>query len=348
MKGVFEIAVTMKELAEKLGVSRATVDRALHNRSGVHPQVAEQIRQLAKEMGFTPNRAGRILAARKQPLKIIYVVPQIGNEFFYAVEEGAQAAARELEDFGVSVICKPVRAYHAEEHIKAVQELMEEDFGALCLSTVDEPQIRDCIDELTKKGVAVVTVNNDLSGSRRLFYIGCDYYEAGSTAAGLFSNINHEKLNFLIVSGTRQMTNHIQRLTGFVDTMNNNRQNYEIVAQMQVNENEESAYDAARQILIQHPEINCVYMTSAAIAGVCKAIIDLKKDDSLYVISFDDVETVRRYMYQGVINFTLCQDPWTQGYKAVHMLFDYFVDDRHNVPENYITKTIIKIRENLD
>lgn len=299
-------------------------------------------------MGFTPNRAGKILAARKQPLKIIFVVPKIGNNFFSAVEQGVKDAAKELQDFGVSVICKPVRAYHAEEHIKAVEELLEEDFGALCLSTVDDPRIRVCVDELTKRGIAVVTVNNDLPGANRLFYVGCNYYQAGCTAAGLFTSANYEKLNFLVVVGTRQMANHIQRLTGFMDTLNNKQWNYQIVSQIQVNENEESAYESARQILLQHPEINCVYMTSAAITGICKAIIDLKMVGRLHVMSFDDVETVRRYMDQGVINYTLCQEPWTQGYKAVHKLFDYFVEDRSIVPGNCITKTIIKIKENLD
>ena len=36
---------TIQEIAEKAGVSRGTVDRALNNRGRINPQVAEKIRQ---------------------------------------------------------------------------------------------------------------------------------------------------------------------------------------------------------------------------------------------------------------------------------------------------------------
>lgn len=43
---------TIQEIAEKAGVSRGTVDRALNNRGRINPQVAEKIRQIADELGY--------------------------------------------------------------------------------------------------------------------------------------------------------------------------------------------------------------------------------------------------------------------------------------------------------
>lgn len=40
------MAGTIKEIAEKAGVSRGTVDRALNNRGRVNPEVAERILRL--------------------------------------------------------------------------------------------------------------------------------------------------------------------------------------------------------------------------------------------------------------------------------------------------------------
>lgn len=40
---------TIKEIAEKAGVSRGTVDRALNNRGRVNPEVAERIFEIARD-----------------------------------------------------------------------------------------------------------------------------------------------------------------------------------------------------------------------------------------------------------------------------------------------------------
>ena len=58
--------VTIKDIAQRAGVSRGTVDRVLHDRGKVSPQKAEKIRRIADEMGYQPNIAGRGLAARKK------------------------------------------------------------------------------------------------------------------------------------------------------------------------------------------------------------------------------------------------------------------------------------------
>ena len=47
--------VTVKSLAQAAGVSRGTVDRVLHNRGGVKPEVVLKIKNLAKEVGIEKN-----------------------------------------------------------------------------------------------------------------------------------------------------------------------------------------------------------------------------------------------------------------------------------------------------
>ena len=46
------MAVTLQQIAEIAGVSRGTVDRALHNRGRVNPEVSARIRKIADEMGY--------------------------------------------------------------------------------------------------------------------------------------------------------------------------------------------------------------------------------------------------------------------------------------------------------
>ena len=64
------MAVTLKQIAEIAGVSRGTVDRALHNRGRVSPEVAERVRQIAQELGYQPNEVGQALARSRRQIKL--------------------------------------------------------------------------------------------------------------------------------------------------------------------------------------------------------------------------------------------------------------------------------------
>ena len=55
------MAVTAQQIAELAGVSRGTVDRALHNRGRVNPEVAAEIHKIAAELGYKPNLIGQAL-----------------------------------------------------------------------------------------------------------------------------------------------------------------------------------------------------------------------------------------------------------------------------------------------
>ena len=63
------MAVTAQKIAELAGVSRGTVDRALHNRGRVNPEVAARIRKIADELGYTPNIVGQALVRSKQRVR---------------------------------------------------------------------------------------------------------------------------------------------------------------------------------------------------------------------------------------------------------------------------------------
>lgn len=65
-KGEKHMAGTIKEIAEKAGVSRGTVDRALNNRGRVNPEVAERIFEIAREMNYQPKRKRKYIIKERR------------------------------------------------------------------------------------------------------------------------------------------------------------------------------------------------------------------------------------------------------------------------------------------
>ena len=56
------MAVTSQQIADLAGVSRGTVDRALHNRGRVNPEVAARVLKIAEDLGSRPTACGQALA----------------------------------------------------------------------------------------------------------------------------------------------------------------------------------------------------------------------------------------------------------------------------------------------
>lgn len=341
------MAVTIRQIAAVAGVSRGTVDRVLHGRPGVNPEIAMHVRHIADDLGFEPNLAGKILAARKQPIKIGCFLPSIGNVFFEDVVAGFRDAEAAYSDFGLSVEVKEVKGFEPGEHIAAIQRLVENGCAALCVSTVDIPEIRACINGLVESGVPVVAVNTDLTKTKRLCYVGCNYLQGGSTAAGLLALTAPEKLELLIVTGSLNIRGHNQRIQGFSRTLRKKGVSYHLVDIFESLDNDEHAYEMTLRALRAHPEINCIYITAAGVAGVCRAVTELGLQRKLRVLCHDDIAATRQLVRDGVIDFTIGQEPHEQGYRAIQLLFDHFMSDKHTRPADYITNTVIVIKENL-
>lgn len=56
--------VTIRQIAERCGVSTATVSKALNHATDIGEETANRIRQTARDLGYTPNAAARSLKTR--------------------------------------------------------------------------------------------------------------------------------------------------------------------------------------------------------------------------------------------------------------------------------------------
>ena len=72
--------VTIREVAQKLGISIATVSRALDGYPDIALETQRRVRQAAEEMGYVPNRAARQLR-RKKADAIGYILPANAPRF---------------------------------------------------------------------------------------------------------------------------------------------------------------------------------------------------------------------------------------------------------------------------
>ena len=89
------IPITMKDIARALGVSVATVSRALRDSPRISEEQRNKINRYAREHNYFPNVLAESLRnSRKKPLKIIgVIVPQFAHFYFSSVLSGIEQEA---------------------------------------------------------------------------------------------------------------------------------------------------------------------------------------------------------------------------------------------------------------
>ena len=159
------MAVTAQQIAELAGVSRGTVDRALHNRGRVNPEVAAKIHKIAAELGYKPNLIGQALVKSRREFKLGAILQSTETPTMQIVRAGVQRATEELAASGVELIMRENRGLDTEMVLEHIEELVSQGVQGLAIAPNNSPEIRQCIDELYEQGIPVITLNSDAPGS---------------------------------------------------------------------------------------------------------------------------------------------------------------------------------------
>lgn len=190
---------------KQVGVSRGTVDRALHDRPGVNKEVALRIKRVAEDLGYKPNLAGKLLSDKQYGKRLIGIIVVTENNPFYDVVSGVKAAAEEFQEFGVSGEIRIITKYNVEEQLRVIDELVSIGASGIVMKPILSPLIDEKISELKQKGIRVVTINSDVQSSDGLAYVGCRQKKSGMVMAELLTMLTDgREMNVAVLTGTKQ------------------------------------------------------------------------------------------------------------------------------------------------
>jgi len=142
---------SLKDLAEELGVSIATVSRALRNSHEVGADMKQKVQALAKKLNYRPNPFAQSLR-REAPRMIGVVVPNLVTHYYAAVLDGIEETARKA---GYSVIS----ANSHEDHVR--EEAAVDNFVSLHVEGIIACLAQDTVDyshfvEINDMGIPLV------------------------------------------------------------------------------------------------------------------------------------------------------------------------------------------------
>ncbi len=196
-------SASVKQVAERAGVSLGTVSNVLNRPERVGNKTRERVLRAIDELGFVRNEAARQLRAGRSRT-IGLVVLDVGNPFFTDIAAGVEVAAAKA---GLSlVLCNSAEDSTREAHYLSLLE-EQRTFGVL-LSPVDGDSSR--LAALRRRGTATVLV--DRKGSRSMCSVSVDDLVGGELAVSHLCGLGHRRIAF--VGGPLGLKQVSDRLAG--------------------------------------------------------------------------------------------------------------------------------------
>lgn len=264
--------VTMQQIADRCGVSRGTVDRALHHKEGVREEVAERIRATAREMGYISNR---LVMQQTQQWKIGVVLHSGHSPFVQMLCELFESfSERELLP-NITVIVRAMQDMDVQHQLTLIDELVTtEHIDGLALMPLANTLVRDKINTLSEQqGIPVVTFNTDITDANRIAYVGADNIATGRAAAALLGMVMQGHGSVLPILGQR--SGHYadsQRFTGFSTEMAESFPDIRVLHPECSFLDESLAERIAMRAIQSDSELRGIYLTSAGREGVYRAV----------------------------------------------------------------------------
>ena len=183
--------MTMKDIAEALGISVATVSRALSDSPRISDERRRQIQAYAREHNFTPNVLAESLRhSRVKPVKIIgVIVPELVHYYFSTILKGIE---EEAEQHGYRIMVAQSGEKY-EREVRLCQSFYENKVCGIIVSQAKDTQHYDHFQRLIDAGVPLVFYDRICTGVNASRVVVDDYM-------GAYNAVTH-----LIETGCRRI-----------------------------------------------------------------------------------------------------------------------------------------------
>ena len=312
--------VTIYDVAKELGVSTATVTRALNNKGEISEATRKNVIEAAKRIGYRVNPNARSLA--RAPIHINFLIQNTTPSFHDEIISGVTYQLSKLKDNNVSgdvCVLYGDGMDINEQYIQHLQKQLEEKpDGVVLLSSSQTEETHKLVSQMSEAGIKVALVNSDLPGSGRLCCCRQNAALAGKMAAELLHRMTPSG-KVLVFTGHKSVVDHASSTAGFCEecegrgmrviTVCENHDDYDF-----------AAYNTER-LLRQHPDVEGIYINTANSVAVCKKLKEMNLHGKIAVVASDVFEELEEMMREDVIQATIYQDPFGQGRTAVKQLY---------------------------
>lgn len=337
--------VGVQDIADALGISRGTVDRALNEREGVSAETKRQVLRIAEKLGYRPNLAARYLSSSKH-VTIGLAIPREVASFYDKVREGIFEAASMFEPLGVKILHRPYNRFGQNE-IEAIRDILQEDVSGLVISPAYPNRLTPLIEEAASRNIPVVCVATDAPRTKRLTCISVNPLISGALAGELLGYFLPDGAEVIVFIGMHATVDHEQKLQSFRASFRTFCPKGAIVAVVQTYDEATEAYRKSLNVLNRHPAVKGIYIATANSMPVVQAMEKLGRDRKIKIITTDLFPAIVPHIRSQTIAATIHQKAREQGATAFQTIVRFLTEKIQPASQISINPAVV-MRSNLD
>lgn len=326
---------SLKDIATKLGISIATVSRALQNHPGISAKTRQRVMETAREMNYSKNFIADSLRSGSLPV-IGVITPHGVTHFYSSVLDGIEQTAAQA---GYAVISMNSHESYEEERCN-LENMCNLHVAGIIASVTQETKDFGHFAELSVKGIPVVFVARDIPTGDYSSVVA-DSVEAAHRATRHLIEQGCRRIAILCGPGNMKMVS--ERKHGYIEALHDNRLlvHPEYVAYSPIDM--ASAIDAANGLLDlpERPDA-IIALNDILLFAAMKAIKlqHLRMPDDIALIGFSDVE----YVEDVTPTLSSIEDQsYLMGQASCQILLDHIRGNK--TPQHKIIPTIQHIRQ---
>src|SRR6202453_4833281 len=337
-------AAGIRDIAEALGTSIGTVDRALHGRSGVSPRTKARVLRMAEQLGYKPNIAARSLKLNRN-VRIAAVFPREIAAFFDPLRGGIQAAADEAVGMQLRLEFIDYPRLGSGD-VAALESAAAKKYDGILFTPGRPRELAGVIRRIVGQGTAMLCVASDAPDSGRIASVTVDAYISGALAAEILSHKLQAPSRVATITGDLATFDHAEKLRGFAATLAVLAPHLTLLPVVESHESPEEAYRQSITLLKAKARPDAIYISTANSLPVLRALEELKLLGRVQVIATDLFPELVPLLESGKVLATLYQRPEAQGKTAFETLIAHLTDKDKPVKVHRFAPHII-LRSNL-
>ncbi|MEW9669542.1 LacI family DNA-binding transcriptional regulator [Ammoniphilus sp. 3BR4] len=183
--------VTLQQVAEHAGVSRATASLIVRGSESISKETREKVLKSMKELGYVYDRIAANLRSQNSST-VGLIISEIGNPFFSEMLVGVHQA---LDKEGYTVILGTSFDSLDKQH-DLLSTMLEYRAGGVIISPAPGTS-HEAIERLEQWGISVVIVTRETSLPEKFDYVGIDNVLGGHLAVEHLLQRGHQRIAFV-------------------------------------------------------------------------------------------------------------------------------------------------------
>lgn len=275
-------------------------------------------------------------------------IPKVIHPWYDVVQDGAEAAAVDLAEMGVNVTIKfdPPTVADITKHMEKIESNVSRHPDGIAIAALDPASEAQLINDAIEAGVNVITFDTDAPDSNRPLYVGHNKdFNDGYGLGKYLAEVIGKKGEIGILSGSLSAPNHVGRVKGFKAAIAE-YPNIKIVFERADNDDLQKAVELTENALQANRNLVGIFGCNAsAPIGAARAIKLAGKAGKVHIVGMDDLDETLQLIAEGVIDATMAQRQWEQGYWSV--MYMTALNMNHTIPSEHQTGSRIITKDNL-